>query len=339
MSLDESATDNLQKHDETTTTIDNTYSYVTPPNRTHAPPDNTPLLEQISQLLEKKFDENNKKMATYISNTIDTKLGIVTNTLRQDLTTYVNKVSKEQSTIKTDITTLNEKMCKLENENKKLKEELGQIKSLINGSLQQQPIDNSHKIVLYGLGEPDYETERQLHQQIIHIFQNLMNVDLTGYIEELTRIGRKTATRRPIIIELLRKRMARYLLQNRRCFKNSGLIISEFLDDKALQQRRDLQKLLRAARLDGHDAIIRNNKIIIDGKVSTYLHNENTDCKTSGPPRPSTSSGPARKSTSSAATQNTGITTHDSYTYRDCLLNHTMRESTQYHPQNQSFRH
>lgn len=100
--------------------------------------------------------------------------------------------------------------------------------------------DNSKLLVLYGLNEYPHESEYELHDRIIRIFHEIINVNLTGYIEDLQRIGRR-GWRRPIVIELLSKRMAKYLQNNVNCFKNSGLWLSEYLDEKGLNTRK-LQK-------------------------------------------------------------------------------------------------
>ncbi|KAL4704978.1 hypothetical protein ACJJTC_005464 [Scirpophaga incertulas] len=121
------------------------------------------------------------------------------------------------------------------------------------------------------------ENKISILTEIKHALDDILNVDLTGYVEELTRIGRKNLPRRPIVIELTSKSMVKYLLQNSRFFRNTGLSISEYLDEAALQARKHLQLHLRAARNDGHHAIIRDNKLIIDGKiVHTYLQKLNS---------------------------------------------------------------
>lgn len=46
------------------------------------------------------------------------------------------------------------------------------------------------KIVLYGVEEYHCETEEELRTRIINSFQNILNVNLVGYIEVLKRTGR-----------------------------------------------------------------------------------------------------------------------------------------------------
>lgn len=82
--------------------------------------------------------------------------------------------------------------------------------------------NNSKILVLYGLDELWYETEAELHDRVIDVFQSITRVDLTGYIEDLERIGQR-GSRRPLKVELLSKRMTKYLLTHVTLFKNTGL--------------------------------------------------------------------------------------------------------------------
>lgn len=99
--------------------------------------------------------------------------------------------------------------------------------------------ENCKKIVLYGLEEyPEYETD--LYNRVISVFRNILEVDLTGYIEELSRLGRK-GYKRPLVIEIISKRMTKYILQNKHYFRNTGLAISEYLCRDEMESRRKLR--------------------------------------------------------------------------------------------------
>ena len=107
---------------------------------------------------------------------------------------------------------------------------------------EQQPTSAPEKqfkktIVMYGLNEYEYENDFDLHNRIIDVFYEIANIDLTGYIEDINRIGRR-GWRRPLVIELLSKRMTKYILSNTRNFRNTGLWISEFLDEQGLSERK-----------------------------------------------------------------------------------------------------
>ncbi|KAL4712186.1 hypothetical protein ACJJTC_011047 [Scirpophaga incertulas] len=92
----------------------------------------------------------------------------------------------------------------------------------------------------------------------------------SGYVEELTRIGRKSLPRRPIVIELTSKSMVKYLLQ-----------YSRFLETLAYPYLNTLTrqpyKLKNTYSYIFAQRAMMDNKLIIDGKiVHTYLQKLNS---------------------------------------------------------------
>lgn len=138
------------------------------------------------------------------------------------------------------------------------------------------PEHNHKKFVRYGLADYYKEPEWELQNRLVELFHEITDVDLTGYIEDMYRAGRKGTKNRPLVIELLSKRMTRYITSNSHCFQGSGLGISEFLDAKARRERAQMREELFKARQNGHHAIIRNNQLYIDG-ILTKKHDYNNE--------------------------------------------------------------
>lgn len=113
------------------------------------------------------------------------------------------------------------------------------------------------------------------------MFRELMNININGFIESVKRMGRN-GNRRPLMIELISKRMKKYVLENASCFRNTGYAIADILDSVALQNRKKIQEGLRIARKEGKHAVIRNNKLYINGK----------ECVPAGPSLPTPKSTP-----------------------------------------------
>lgn len=113
---------------------------------------------------------------------------------------------------------------------------------------------NSRFLVIYGLNEYQNESEHDLYNRIIRAFYDIVNVNLTGYIEDLSRIGRK-GYRRPLKVELLSKRMVKFLLTCKHMFKNTGLWISEYLDEKGLQDRNQRRLQYKQNNMSSNDTI------------------------------------------------------------------------------------
>jgi hypothetical protein len=266
----------------------NTSTMISPkptPNR----PTNTLCLEDFRNLLDEKLETYKQNMISEIKSIIQSEINSAINHFKADILQRTEAISSEQTRMKSDILDLTEKIQTMETENKNLETDLKNIRTTIlsHKSLTNTPADTTgKKIVLHGLEEMYGETELDLQERLLHIFRDIMNTNLYGYIEDLRRIG-KRGNKRPLVIELLSKSMTRYLLQNSEYFQNTGLSITEYLDEESLKIRRNLKNALSEARRVGKHAIIRNNKLIINGTEYTHEKNEpsrTTDCPTSDYP-------------------------------------------------------
>lgn len=161
-------------------------------------------------------------------------------------------------------------------ENRKLKGELKQIEHKLtttNNNPNSVPESNSKKIVLYGFPEYYRESDFELQHRVCDMFQENLHVNLTGYVEETRRIGRFSSNKtRPLIIELISKRMTKYLLENKRYLYGSHVAISEFLDEAARTERQTLREKMLNARNQGLYAVIRDNQLIIKDKKNEDRH-------------------------------------------------------------------
>lgn len=207
-------------------------------------------IEQISSLLDTKLLKMKTSILEDVKIIIQTELQNGTRNLQQELQSVTTTLATEQSSIKNEIITINKKIENIEDQLQELNE-----------------LTNLKKIVIYGLNEPSWETENDLYNEICKIFNETMGININPYIEELKRIG-KRGSRRPVTIEFISKRMTKHIMDNKRCFKGTGLAIEPFIIGKQLEQRKELSRKLRLARQNGHHAVIRSNKLIVDGKES-----------------------------------------------------------------------
>lgn len=238
------------------------------PKKTAETPSNpTITIDQIEALLDRKLDTIKQSLLSELKSTIISVTTTEIFKLKNEMTQTTNSLKVEQIDIKQNITKMEKTIAQLDTENLKLRKEIQDIQKLLPlDSTKSQPTENNDKkIVLYGLIENEWENNYELHDRIINIFQDILNVNLSGYIEDLKRLGRK-GYRRPLVIELLSKNMTRNILHNRRFFKNTGLAITELLGSESLQRRNKLVEILVEARRNGCRANIINNKLIIDGK-------------------------------------------------------------------------
>lgn len=234
-------------------------------------------LENISEIISIQLRENNISIISQLQATIQTEINKAIDKLKEDVTKEINNLSQQNKNQQTDIELMKAKMAKLDNTNKELREEIKDLEAKLTTNQMRKfsPESNSKKIVLFGLSEHYKERESDLHNRINQIFRDIMRVDLVGYIEDTYRIGKYNNRNRPLVIELLSKRMAKYITENSQYFQGTNLSISEFLDENERKARKILREDMFNARRKGLYAVIRNNQLYIEGKKANLREEQN----------------------------------------------------------------
>lgn len=249
---------------------------------------NTVTLVQIEALLDRKLENIKTSLLSELKSTIVSVTTREITKLKTEISETINTLQLEQKSLKEDLEKVNKMITELNLENNKLKAEMNYIQTKLcdDNMINQRDIEyaenNYKKIVLYGLIENKYENECDVYDRVVNIFQDIYNINLTGYIEDMKRLGKQIG-RRPLVIELLTKNLTKNILQNRHYFKRSGLAVSELLGPESLQTRKKLIEILIDFRKKGHRANIINNKLFIDGKEykpQEYTSNSNNNSTT-----------------------------------------------------------
>lgn len=227
-------------------------------------------LNSINKLLEINLQRNNKSIISEIKRIVQNEIEEAMSKIRNETKQKIEEVHHEQVKLHEEIQGLTHKIQQLQEQYQTLQNETQKLQREFDQKLKEASLiningDNSKTFVLYGLMENYWETEEQSYERVIQTMYDITNIDLTGYIEELSRIGKK-GSKRPIKIELISKRMKDYILKNGQYFKDTGLAVSLYLDNEALQERNLLRNALISARKKGQHAVIRNKKLLIDGK-------------------------------------------------------------------------
>ena len=222
-------------------------------------------MQSLSELIILRLKENNKSIIEEIQNTIQIEINRAITELRLDFDSKTNKLTLQNEQRKQEIQNINSKLETLQLESENLKREIRDLLPRAS-KVEIVPENHTHKLVLYGFTEYYQEPECELYNRLLSLFHDIVNVDLSGYIEDIYRVGRKGTKNRPLVIELLSKRVTRYIVSSSQCFQGTGLGISEFLNAQARKERAQIREQLFIARQNGHHAIIRNNQLYIDGK-------------------------------------------------------------------------
>lgn len=235
-----------------------------------------PSLQSLSELIMQKLKENNKFIISEIKSTIEDEIKKAIFKLKEELEGRTNALSKQNEERTLEIKNIYKKIEALNIQNETLKAEIKELQAMKTTSEPKHTENNSKKIVIYGFSERHNESEWELHSRLIDMFHEILNVDLTGYIEEIYRIGRKNTKNRPLVIEFLSKRMSKYIIENGNYFQGTGIFITEFLNENARKHRNLLREEMIKARINGQYAIIRNNRLFIDGKQVTLKDDKET---------------------------------------------------------------
>lgn len=234
-------------------------------------------IEHFEKLLDRKLKENKQSLISELQSIVFLEVNKAISDLKIEMLEKTTTSQSELTKQKVDIQEINNTIHILEIENKKLQTEIQELqnymiqtKDSLSGKNLEEHKTSCKKIVLHGLVYNYRETEYELYERVVNVFHDVMNVNLVTYIDDLIRIGRK-GPNRPIVIELLSKRVTKFILENKYLFKNTGLAISEFLNPEALKKRKQLTDKLRIARKEGHHAVIKNNILLVDGKECTEL--------------------------------------------------------------------
>lgn len=182
-----------------------------------------------------------------------------------------------------DIQLINTQIEKLQKENNTLKNEIRALETKITTPEKYCKLGNSsRKLVIYGFGERFGESECDLYNRVIQLFRETYNVNLLGYIEDTQWLGRNNNKKRPLVIELISKRMTKFIIKNSHYLYGTRLAVSEYLDPTELKEKKAMREQMMNARNNGLYAVIRNNQLFIEGKridwkfESNYPEKKNT---------------------------------------------------------------
>lgn len=235
--------------------------------------------DRFSELLQKEMQNLKTTLTAEITQNLKLifthELNTAISNMKTEIQTTTEHLSTQQTNIEQKIENLYGKINKLESENRTLRLEIDEISKI--GYTQDTQGDNLNirKIVLYGLNEYNNETECDLIQCVSDIFYNTYGVDANPYIENIRRIGRR-GNRRPVEIEFISQRFARYILGNKYLFRNTQIAISEYKKAEDLKIERELRQSFREARQEGKNVYIRGKKLFLNGKeyIQKKLYSE-----------------------------------------------------------------
>lgn len=244
-------------------------------------PEKDNIFSQLELFLDKKLDSIKNSIIHDIKHAIICELKAELDIMKTETNKKIESVRHEQDKITNNNKVLDKRIINLEEQTQKIRLELQELKrnqkNITNlqppKSLNPNPTSTKNKhIVLYGVKQNGWENMQDLHNYVLCIFHDILNIDLSGQIEDIRKMGKK-GTKGPITVELLSKNITNYILANTKYLKNVGITVTSYLDEEALKVRKQLVQILIDARKKGHRSNIINNKLYIDGQE--YMQNTN----------------------------------------------------------------
>jgi len=124
-----------------------------------------------------------------------------------------------------------------------------------------------NNLVFYGIEEDAWETWEKSEEKVKKLVREKLGIDLGNKdIERAHRTGRRKG-RRPIVAKFAFFKDREAILRAGRNFSGSGVWVEEDFSERVREERRFLKHHLIEARRQGYHAVLRFDKLVVDGKV------------------------------------------------------------------------
>lgn len=202
----------------------------------------------VSLLLLKMTPEMSPDMAllfTMLKEEMHHQTEIITNkvssSILQSVEEKLNPIIEENKLLKAEIEKLNTRMKSLELQNRR------------------------NNVLIHGVEENEHNILDLLNNSV-QLLKDTGAEVTSSDIDRIYRLGRKSeeGKPRPILITTTTSFKKHEILKNKKKMINNSYITEDFTKE-TLEKRKLLQAELKQAREAGHQAIIRNNKIVIKG--------------------------------------------------------------------------
>lgn len=166
-------------------------------------------------------------------------------------------------------------LSKINRENKQLKSENQQLKQRI--TTQEKRMEEiereirKRRIIIHGIKEQDEEKDIQVKEKVRTVLRDMeIKIVMEEEITEIRRIGNQQIGKvRPILLELRNWSKKMEILKATKKLQGTKIYMEEDYSKEIQGQRKELIKHRNTIRAKGHHAIIRYNRLIINGDTYT----------------------------------------------------------------------
>uniref|UniRef100_A0A8D8ZQ23 Uncharacterized protein n=1 Tax=Cacopsylla melanoneura TaxID=428564 RepID=A0A8D8ZQ23_9HEMI len=123
--------------------------------------------------------------------------------------------------------------------------------------------DRKRNILIFNMQEKDNETIELLESMVIEMIVNIMKVNCTTYhIDYISRIGKNTNGKRPILVKFTTHKMKIQIWKNRRNLKGQEYRIDQDYNQETRKKRKALVPKVKELREQGVKASIHRDHIV-----------------------------------------------------------------------------
>lgn len=157
-------------------------------------------------------------------------------------------------------------MQNLREENKCLREQLNKQGNRLEMMEREMKKNN---IIIQGVEDTEKMDTAQLKTKIEELLNNIgVNINLDTAASEIKKIGTyQINKKRPILIKLIQREKKMDIIREAKKLKGTNVWISDDFTKQAQQDRKALIPHLKMAREDGRKAVLKYDKLIIDGEI------------------------------------------------------------------------
>jgi hypothetical protein len=188
--------------------------------------------------------------------------------------TEIKTMVKDVPLIKTAVDRMGIAFDELDQEVSSLKKRCQQLEeekeSLRKGLDRLEGFSRRSNVVLYNVEEEEGENWSRSEKKVLDIFQRFLKLQFEYYsIERAHRIGGKGSNPRPIVVKFNNYKDKLKVLSRSKYLKGTKIGVAEDYTEEVRKIRVQLKEHLIAARREGRHAVLRFDKLIIEGRSYT----------------------------------------------------------------------
>lgn len=187
----------------------------------------------------------------------------------------LTRIEESNNRLEKKIDKLQEELTETKKENKEIKEKVRRAEQKIEEQERRiQTLEREIRkknIIIYGVKEEENETEQIRKEKIKEVLKKIeIPIDISKEIQQIYRMGKQEVIggkSRPILVELTTEKKRADIFKDSKKLKGTDIWIAEDYSKMVQEIRKSLIPFLKDARNNGCKAIIRYDKLIVNGKM------------------------------------------------------------------------